>query len=118
MTSEFEAIIDLVENKIKDISSPVLISDELLQSLEKNITLLNVQIESNNKEIQAINIKKNRINEENKSIRVEICKSAFYNLVTQHRTNITSVLKLRSEWKKLNEKIKKLKRATKSFKTQ
>jgi len=106
---DFDALIELVKTKIKDISNSVTISEELLQSLEKNITLLNGQIDSNNREIQAINSKKNLISDENKATRIEICKSAFYNLVNEHRTNIKSVFKLRADGKALNDEIKKLK---------
>lgn len=109
LISDFEAVIKLVESKINDISLPVLINDELLYSIEKQLILLNGQIDRNNREIQVINNKKNRISEENKATRIEICKSAFYNLVNEHKTNIKSVLKLRADWKAINGEIKKLK---------
>ena len=106
---EVELIVKSIKEKIKNISISIEITEELIQSIQKNQTLLNGSIETNNQEIDAINYKKNRIGEENKTIRKDICKSAFNHLIDTHKTNIKTAYKLRNDWKILNEEIKKKK---------
>ena len=106
---EFQQIIILIDDKLEKISNPIIIENELIQSIEKNQALLNNQIGSNNKEIKAINSKKDKIGEESKTIRKDICKNAFNHLVEKHKTNIESVKNLQKNWKTLNDEIKKKK---------
>ena len=105
----FQQIIKLIDDKLKNISNSIIIEKDLIQSIEKNQALFNKQIGSNCTEIKAINNKKNKIGEENKSIRKEICKNAFNFLVKKHNTNIENVQKLQKNWRILNEEIKKKK---------
>lgn len=107
--NEVYKLIDSINEKLKNIAISINFSDENKELIEKYQTLLNRQIELNNQEIDSINNKKNKIGEENKSIRNEICKSAFNHLIEEHKTNIKSVLKLRNDWKTLNDDIKKKK---------
>lgn len=106
---EFQQIITLIDEKLEKISNSKVIENELIQSIEKNQALLNKQIGLNNKEIKAINSKKNKIGEESKSIRKDICKNAFNHLIGKHKTNIESVNKLKKDWVTLNDEIKKKK---------
>ncbi|MEO8240636.1 MAG: AAA family ATPase [Flavobacterium sp.] len=106
---ELLKLIASINEKLKNIAISVIVSEENKELIEKNQTLLNRQIELNNNEIDLINNKKNKISDENKSIRNEICKSAFNHLIEEHKTNIKSVLKLRNDWKTLNDDIKKKK---------
>lgn len=106
---EFKKLILFNQEKLKNINAKVIISDELVQSIEKNETLLKRQIDINNQEINNINSKKNKIGEENKAVRNDICKSAYNHLIDTHTTNIKNVLKLREDWKILNDDIKKKK---------
>ena len=106
---ELLQIIELIDEKLKKISKPIVVNNDLIQSIVKNQALLNKQISSNNREIKSINNKKNKIGEESKSIRRNICKSAFNYLVEKHKTNIESVNKLKKNWITLNDVIKKKK---------
>lgn len=104
---EIQEFIKLIEEKIENISKSILANNSIIENIEKYQTLLNRIIDSNNEEISLINDRKNKISEENKNIRKEICKWAYDHLVTTHRTNIKNVFQLREKWKTLNEEIKK-----------
>lgn len=104
---EIQEFIKLIEEKIENISKSILANNSIIENIEKYQTILNGIIGSNNKEISLINHRKNKISEENKDIRREICKCAYDYLVTIHRTNIKNVIQLREDWKTLNEEIKK-----------
>jgi wobble nucleotide-excising tRNase len=104
---DFLKLIDRISEKLKNINVSVLIDQEIIQNIDKNKTLTNKLIDANNAKIESINFKKNRIGDENKSIRNEICKSVYNFLVDKHRVNIKNVLKLRENWVKLDAEIKK-----------
>lgn len=103
---DFLKLIERISEKLININVSVSISQELIQNIEKNKTLTNKVIDSNNEEIESINFKKNRIGEESKSIRNEICRSAYNFLVDKHKVNIKNVLKLREDWVKLDGEIR------------
>jgi wobble nucleotide-excising tRNase len=107
LKKQIEVIIESVQEKIKNINKSIDLPDEQLEDLEKSETLFNGILSSNNEEIEAINKKKDRIGEENKSTRKEIIKSAYNNLIDEHKTNIESVVKSRGQWKVLSDEIKK-----------
>ena len=109
LIDEISKLINLINDKLQNIALSVKVSQENKEIIQKNQTLLNGVIDFNNQEIKIINNKKNKIGEENKSTRNEICKSVFNHLVDKHKTNIKSVLKLRKDYKILNEDIKKKK---------
>ena len=109
LIDEISKLINLINDKLQNIALSVKVSQENKEIIQKNQTLLNGVIDFNNQEIKIINNKKNKIGEENKTTRNEICKSVFNHLVDKHKTNIKSVLKLRKDYKILNEDIKKKK---------
>lgn len=102
-------LISLNLKKLESIDKKIVIEDQLIQSLENYTTSLKHMIELNNKEIENINNKKNKIGEESKAVRKDICKSAYNYLLDTHSANIKTVLKLREDYKKLSEDIKKKK---------
>lgn len=104
-----QSLLEIIEEKLKDVSKPIPIDNSIVENIEKHQTLLNKVIDSNNAEIDAINIKKNRIGEENKAVRKEICKCAYNNLVKTHERKIKNILQLRDKWKTLDIEIKKKK---------
>lgn len=104
-----QALLEIVEVKIKDISKPILVEGSILENIKKHHTLLNGIIDSNNEQIELINNRKNRIGDESKNVRKEICKSAYNRLVETHRTNIKSIFQLREKRKVLDAEIKKKK---------
>jgi len=55
-----QVYIEIIEEKLKDISKPIAIEDSVVQNIEKHQTLLNKTIDSNNEQIDLINAKKNR----------------------------------------------------------
>ncbi|NOZ47046.1 MAG: AAA family ATPase [Chlorobi bacterium] len=109
LISELKKVITSIEMKLTNISSTVEIPDEILESIEKYETILNGEIESNNKKIDAINIKKNSISNENKLIRKQICKRTVDDLLAEHKTNIKSLEKSRTDFRKLKAEIEKKK---------
>ncbi|WP_010663729.1 AAA family ATPase [Marinilabilia salmonicolor] len=104
-----QSYIDIIEEKLKDISKPILVENSIIENIEKHQTLLNKTIDSNNKKIKSLNAKKNQIGEENKTVRKEICKCAYNYLVETHKTNIKTISHLREQWKTLDLQIKKKK---------
>lgn len=104
-----QVLIDIIEEKLKDISKSIPVENSTIENIEKNQTLLNSIIDSNNEQIDLINAKKNRIGEENKTVRKEICKSAYNHLIETHKTNIKSIIQLREKWKTLDTEINKKK---------
>jgi hypothetical protein len=104
-----QVFIEIIEEKLKNISKPIAVENLIIENIEKHQTLLNSIIDSNNEQIDIINAKKNRIGEENKSVRKEICKSAYNHLIETHKTNIKNIFQLREKWKTLDTEIKKKK---------
>lgn len=104
-----QSIIHKINDKLKDVSQPIIIESSQTENVEKNQTLLNKTIDDNNKEIETINFKKIRIGEENKATRKEICQCTYNDLIDKHKTNIKTVFRLREDWKKLFDEIKKKK---------
>jgi Uncharacterized protein conserved in bacteria len=109
-------IIDVINQKLKDISIPVELNSSYLDELHALQAQINNIISKNNNEIDGINGKKNRITDENKRVRKEICNSAFNFLTKEHKINISSIIKLRLEHKQLTEQIKKKKEEQKESK--
>lgn len=104
-----QVFIDTIEEKLKDISKANPVENSIIENIEKHQTLLNSIIDSNNEQIDIINAKKNRIGEENKTVRKEICKCAYNYLIETHKANIKSIFQLREKWKTLDTEIKKKK---------
>ncbi len=126
LSSELQKIIDKIDSKLTDISQSIIIDENILESIEKYETILNGEIESNNKEIRKINKKKNSINYENLSIRKLLCKRTLDDLILEHKTNIKSLEKLRRDFtdlkteiakKKEQEKISRKKKVASTIKT-
>ena len=106
-------IIELINQKLQNISVSIEVSEEILSDLQKYNSILTKIIDDNNKKINEINTKKNKISEENKSVRKELCKCAYNNLVDIHATNIRNVYDIAGQVKLLKEEINKKKEAEK-----
>jgi wobble nucleotide-excising tRNase len=104
-----QSFIEIIEEKLKDISKSITVENSIIENIEKHQTLLNNTIDANNEKIDSINTKKNGISEENKAVRKEICKCAYNILVETHKTNIKSIFQLREQWRTLDTEIKKKK---------
>lgn len=104
-----QVFIDIIEEKLKDISKVTPVENSIIENIEKHQTLLNSIIDSNNEQIDIINAKKNRIGEENKTVRKEICKCSYNYLIETHKANIKSIFQLREKWKTLDTETKKKK---------
>lgn len=107
LKKNLDDLISILDAKSKNIQLNIDVSEELIQSIEKNQTILNGNIEANNIEINSINAKKNRIGEENKAVRRDIIRRTFNHLIETHKTNIKSSNKLRNEYQNLKAEIKK-----------
>jgi wobble nucleotide-excising tRNase len=126
LSSELQKIIDKIDSKLIDISKSIIIDEDVLESIEKYETILNGEIESNNKEIKKINKKKNSISDENLSIRKLLCRRTLDDLILEHKTNIKRLEKLRKDFtdlkteiakKKEQEKISRKKKVASTIKT-
>ncbi len=104
-----QSFIEIIEEKLKDISKSIEIENSIIENIEKYQTLLNKTIDANNEKMNSINAKKNGISEENKAVRKEICKCTYNNLVETHKTNIKNIFQLREKWRTLDAEIKKKK---------
>lgn len=104
-----QSFIEIIEEKLKDISKSVVVENLVIENIEEHQTLLNNSIDANNEKINSINAKKNKINEENKAVRREICKCAYNHLVETYKIKIKSIFQLREQWKTLDTEIKKKK---------
>lgn len=104
-----QSFIEIIEEKLKDISEPIAVENSIIENIEKHQTLLNTIIDTNDEKINAINTKKNGISEENKAVRKEICKCTYNHLIETNKTNIKSIFQLREQWKTLDTEIKKKK---------
>jgi len=109
LRGDLQLLITLIERKIQDISKIVPFENIINDNITKYLTLIKKTVDSNNNAIEGINSKKNKIDEENKLIRKEICKSVYNLLLEKHEINIKNVNRLREQWKKLNNEIKKKK---------
>ncbi len=83
-----QSFIDIITEKLKDISKSAFLEKSVIENIEKHQALLNNLIDLNNEKINEINAKKNGLNEENKAVRKNICKSAYNYLIESHKTNI------------------------------
>jgi hypothetical protein len=121
LSSELQKIIDKIDSKLIDISKSIIIDEDVLESIEKYETILNGEIESNNKDK-----KKNSISDENLSIRRLLCRRTLDDLILEHKTNIKRLEKLRKDFtdlkteiakKKEQEKISRKKKVASTIKT-
>ena len=111
-----QSFIEIIEEKLKDISKSVVVENSVIKNIVKHQTLLNNSIDANNEKINSINTKKNGISEENKAVRKEICKCAYNNLVETHKTNIKAFFNCVNNGKLLTQRLRKRKNSKKSAK--
>lgn len=109
LIQSLQLVINKIEEKLKNISQSIIIEQSLIDNIIRHQELLNNTIDKNNEEIGNINLKKNRINEESRATRKEICKGAYNYLIDKHQKNITYILELREKWRVLNDSIKRKK---------
>jgi len=113
LSNILQKITELINLKLQNISISVEVSEETLSDLQKHISIVNRLIDDNNKKIGEINNKKNKIGEENKSVRKELCKCAYNYLVETHSTNIKKVYGYATQVDALRKEINKKKEAEK-----
>jgi wobble nucleotide-excising tRNase len=113
LSNILQKITELINLKLQNISVSVEVSEEILSDLQKHISIVNQLIDDNNKKIDEINNKKNKIGEENKSVRKELCKCAYNYLVETHSTNIRNVYGYATQIDALRKEINKKKEAEK-----
>ena len=102
-------IIENINQKLENISKSITIDNEKIESIEKYETILNGELKKNNELIDKLNSKKNSLNNENKSIRKQLCKKTVDDLILEHKTNIKTLLKLRRDYQKLKSDIERKK---------
>lgn len=102
-------VIFLLDKKLLNIANRVDVSETLFVPLKESIIEVNEAIDNNNNEIESINQKKNKIGEENKTVRNALCKKAYNNLIDKHESDIYKVVELRNEWELLSKDIAKKK---------
>jgi len=109
LTNSLLQVIETINIKLQNISIAAKINDELLSDLQEHGGILDKITDDNNEKIRDINSKKNRISDENRSVRKELCKCAYNYLVETHSTNIKKANKYQDDWRKLNSEINKKK---------
>lgn len=105
----------LIEKK-KNISVPHIIQDNLLDNLKKQLENIKSIISQNNEMIDNMNWKLDRISEENKAIRNNICKAAYNYLCLTQKKNIEEIRLLAKEAEKLEHDISEKEKALRSQK--
>lgn len=96
-----------VNKKCEAIDVPIRVDESITIDIKKYILALNQLIENNNKKIVIINQRKNKIGEESRSIRREICKSAHSYLVEYYNKDILQLNELRKKCNELKSDISK-----------
>lgn len=109
ISSLLNIIIESLDQKLENISKSVIIDNDKIESIEKYETILNGELKNNNELIDKLNGKKNSLNNENKSIRKQLCNKTIDELILKHKTNIKTLLKLRSDHRKLKSDIERKK---------
>lgn len=106
---KIDFFINKLEEKIANINLIVLIEDNILNDISILVTELNLIIENINKSIKSINSKKNKANDENKNIRVQMCKTVYNSLIDTHKEVIQIVKVNQNEITELKNEIKRKK---------
>lgn len=106
----------LLQEKKKNISIPHIVQDDLLIHLKKELNTIVEVISQNNEKIKIINGKIAKISEENKSVRINICKAAYNHLCLTQQKKIEEIRVLAEDSKKLEEEISKKENAMRAQK--
>lgn len=104
-----QSLIYIIDDKLKNISKPISVENSIVENIVKCQTTINRIIDANNEKIISINLKKNKLSDENKLVRKEICKSAYNNLIETHKTKINNILESKEKAKLLDFEINKKK---------
>ena len=96
-----------LKKKLDNLSAKINLGTEFISQIDEHYSQLEKAIKENNKKIGEINARKNRIGEESKSIRREICKSAYNKLLDETSKDLDVLFSLREEYKQLSVEIQK-----------
>jgi wobble nucleotide-excising tRNase len=107
LLKEVHSLEDKIDKKIGNIHVSISIGTETISTINKCQTDINNDIRNNNSLINEINKKKNNASEENKSIRKEICKCTYNDFINTYKSDLVSIIKLRDDYKTLNDTINK-----------
>jgi len=109
LEDKIKTLIKSLEDKIKNIHIVVNIENNYLDELSTLANDLNLVIENINKKIKDINSKKNKANDENKNIRVQMCKTVYNFLIDAHKEEINIIKTNKIEINELKNDIKRKK---------
>lgn len=98
-----------IDKKKEAINVPIEADEKIFIGIRELLSKLIEVLERNNQKIDIINTKKNKITEENKTIRRDICKAAYVYLSELHENNIVKYTELQKQYKELNLDISKRK---------
>lgn len=102
-----ERLTELTDKKSGNINTPIKVDETILSDINSTIIEFNKIIDGNNEKIKIINQKKNKIGDENKLVRKEICKSTYIYLTNLYNREISKLHELRNEYNRLNIDIQK-----------
>jgi wobble nucleotide-excising tRNase len=106
ITNYLAALAFKIDDKAKNISQSVALDTLSLKEIENEIKhIIKIGSENNNK-IKVLNSKKNGIDAENKSIRRDLCKAVFNDLILMNCSQVEDLKKLEAEIKELEDDIK------------
>lgn len=96
-----------LKKKLDNLSAKINLGTEFISQIVEHYSQVEKTIKDNNKKIDEINARKNKIGEESKSIRREICKSAYNKLLDETSKDLEVLFSLRKDYKQLSDEIQK-----------
>lgn len=114
--SYIEQLQALLQDKKKNISVSHIVQNDLLVNLKKELKNIVDVVSHNNEKIKIMNGKIIRISEENKNIRIDLCKAAYNYLCLTQQKKIEEIRLLAVDSKKLEEEIAQKENAMRTLK--
>ncbi len=102
-----KSVIEKIDEKIKNISIPIDIEDNLFETIKSQIIEIRQIISDNNEVLESINQKLDNLSTENKLVRKNICKSLFNELSEQFKPDFLKLNSLKKEIENLKISIRK-----------
>ena len=90
----FTSAATLIDEKIANLTIAKTFRDEMLYELQHQFRKIDENTKGNNQKIQELNFRKNRIDEESKTVRRDLCKVVFNDIVKQQKPSVDNLSKL------------------------
>lgn len=110
---DFELLIQQIEKKMENINLPLKIDVNFKSEICENLDLISSTILENNEKIREINKKKSNIDDESKSVKRDLCKVVFNDLIKINKNAFETLQLFIYTISELIDHIKKIKHKTK-----